>query len=124
MTRSTFVNALIGAAVTVVLSFIPLSPVLGGAVAGYLQGADGVRVGGISGAIAALPMVLAFVLFASVFTIVPEGSVGGFLALVGLLGLVAMAYSVLLSMLGGFLGVYVADYRREKRESAPVQGTA
>jgi hypothetical protein len=48
-------NALIGAVVTVVLPFVPFSPLLGGAVAGYLQERDGFRVGAPSGAIAAVP---------------------------------------------------------------------
>lgn len=37
---NTFFNALIGAIVSVVLGFIPFSPVLGGGIAGYLEGGD------------------------------------------------------------------------------------
>jgi ABC-type sugar transport system permease subunit len=124
MTRSSFTNALIGAVVSVVLSFIPFSPVIGGAVAGYLEGEDGVKVGGISGALAAIPMILVFVVGVSIFAIVPEGSAMGFLVIVGLVGLIALLYTVLLSALGGFVGVYLADYQRQKREESPVEGTA
>lgn len=35
--RNTVLNAAIGAAVSVVLTVLPFSPVLGGAVAGYLE---------------------------------------------------------------------------------------
>ncbi|MFB9804906.1 DUF5518 domain-containing protein [Haladaptatus pallidirubidus] len=58
-TDNTMVNALIGAVVTLVTSFIPFSPILGGAVAAYLSDADadsGVRIGFVSGAIATVPM--------------------------------------------------------------------
>lgn len=124
MTRSTFVNALIGAAVSVVLSVVPFSPVLGGGAAGYLEGRDGVRVGAISGAIAALPLILVFAMFLSVFMFVPEGGVTGVGVLLAVLTVVAMVYSVALSVLGGMAGVYLADHQRAKRESAVVEGTA
>lgn len=124
MTRSTFVNVLIGAAVSVVLSVVPFSPVLGGGAAGYLEGRDGVRVGAISGAIAALPLILVFAMFLSVFTFVPEGGVAGVGVLLAVLTVVAMVYSVALSVLGGMAGVYIADHQRAKRESAVVEGTA
>jgi hypothetical protein len=55
----TLVNAVLGAVVTVILSFLPLSPILGGLLAGYLQGgdrADGARVGALAGVIAMIPL--------------------------------------------------------------------
>ena len=121
---NTFVNALIGAVVSVVLAFIPLSPVLGGAVAGYLQGGDereGARIGGLSGAIAAIPLVLLAALVLAVVsfvTIAPDGVGGGALILgaffvLGLLFLVL--YTVGLGALGGILGVYVAERSEESR---------
>ncbi|MFC7007049.1 DUF5518 domain-containing protein [Halalkalicoccus salilacus] len=39
-TPNTPLNALIGGVIGVVLSFIPLSTVIGGTVAGYLEGGD------------------------------------------------------------------------------------
>lgn len=112
----TLANALIGGAVAIFLSFLPLSPVLGGAVAGYLQGGDrgdGARVGAIAGAVAFLPIVGIGVLVLGVGTFyVGSGSpfalgVGGLLLLL-LMGLVvAGLYTVGLGALGGWLGNYV-----------------
>ena len=112
--RSTLVNAFLGAVVSIVLAFLPFSPVLGGAVAGYLERRDGVRVGAISGAITALPLALVVVvavLFGSLFVIAPDPVVGGGILLVTavtLLGVTLVAlYTVVLSAVGGYLGVYV-----------------
>ena len=112
----TFVNALVGAVVTVVLSFTGFSPLLGGGVAGYLQRgerSDGIRVGALSGAIAAIPFLLLFGVFGSfVFTgsmMGPGMGVAGATALVFIFGFVfALAWSVALSAVGGYLGVYLA----------------
>lgn len=116
--RSSFLNAFIGAVVTVVLSVVPFSPVLGGAVAGYLEGRDGLRVGALSGAIASLPLLL--VLFAVAgFLAVPGGfGLRGALAvllMVVLAVLFAALYVVGLSAAGGLLGVYLAEDRADRR---------
>lgn len=111
----TFLNALIGAAVSVILSFLPFSPVLGGLVAGYLEGGsreDGLRVGAISGVVALIPVAGVLLLVAGVGSflllggIPPRAGAAGavFLLLVGLL---AALYTVGLSALGGWLGNYV-----------------
>ena len=118
---STLVNALIGAVATVVLSFIPFSPILGGGVAGYLQHGsrdDGVKVGAISGIIATIPVVLGVLLLVSIFAIVPTGMGAPRLALGGVvLALVvflfAGIYTVGLSAVGGYLGAYLAEDRVE-----------
>ena len=51
--RDTRINASLGAVATALLSgFVPLAPLLGGGIAGYLEGDkrdDGVRVGLLSG---------------------------------------------------------------------------
>ena len=114
--RSTLVNALLGAVVSVILAFLPFSPVLGGGVAGYLERRDGVRVGAVSGVITALPLALLLavvVVFGSIFVVVPDPVVGGgilFVTLVLLVGIVAVAlYTVVLSAVGGYLGVYVYE---------------
>lgn len=112
----TYMNAAIGAVVTVVLSFTGFSPLLGGAVAGYLQRgerSDGLRVGAISGAIAAVPFLVLFVLFGGfIFTGTMMGpGTGAPRAMVLLLvvGVVfALVWSVALSAAGGYLGVYLA----------------
>lgn len=119
-------NALLGAVVTIVLSFVPFSPVLGGGVAGFLQGTDrraGVRVGAVSGAIASVPILL--VIFAVAF-FVPVGvavaDVGiGLPVLVILILLtvlvLALVYGAGLSALGGYAGAVLAE--RRARDETP-----
>lgn len=108
---NTLLNALIGAAATVFLSFVPFSPVLGGAVAGYLQEGDGVRVGAISGVFAAIPLALIGLVFFLVAVGVAVGGPGGGTVWVVLVILIMLAflaaYTVGLSALGGVLGVYL-----------------
>lgn len=120
-------NAALGAVATVVLSFVPLSPVLGGALAGYLQEGEtgsSLRVGALSGAIAVIPMIGVLLLFGGIFALLPlgfaaaDGGLGipaGALSVVVLFALfvlfvVAVLYTVGLGALGGLLGGYV---RRE-----------
>lgn len=112
----TLINALIGGVASIVLSFIPLSPVLGGAIAGYLQGGsrnDGLRIGAYSGVVAALPLALFFVVFLLFFGAAildvggPGAGIGAFL-LFGIIALViAAVYTVGLGAAGGWLGNYV-----------------
>ena len=112
-TDNIYVNALIGAAVTVVLSFTGLSPLLGGAAAGYLERRDGGRVGALSGAFATLPM-LVFVLLAGVLLgVLGFGDVFSGLALLLLAALFVAVYTVALSTVGGVLGVYLAEEFRD-----------
>ncbi|WP_338740076.1 DUF5518 domain-containing protein [Haloplanus salilacus] len=120
MVSDSSLHALIGAVVTVVLSFIPFSPVLGGGVAAYLSEADaneGVRIGAISGVVASVPLLL-FGLFLflvlGVFTVSGPGGGGmafgvGGLFFVLVAGVIAVAYTVGLSALGGYLGAYLVD---------------
>ncbi|MDZ7851053.1 MAG: DUF5518 domain-containing protein [Halodesulfurarchaeum sp.] len=120
--RSPVLNAIIGGIAGVILSFIPLSPILGGAIAGYLQdgtGENGVKVGAGAGLVMLLPF-----LFIGFFLVMILGfggishtygmEFGATPFFVGLIGLFAIAltalYTVGLSALGGYLGVYV---RRE-----------
>lgn len=109
----TLLNAGIGAVVTIVTSFLPFSPVLGGAVAGYLQGGtrtEGAKIGGISGAISLLPMLFfGFVVMLFLFGAAPaEGGIAfAFLLLVA--GTFVVAYTIGLGALGGYVGVYVLE---------------
>ncbi|MEZ3166722.1 DUF5518 domain-containing protein [Halorubrum ejinorense] len=116
-TDNTLLNAVVGAVATAVLSFTGISPLLGGALAGYLQGSDtgdGLRVGAISGAIASIPvvglllLVLFFLPFLGLFGFpleagIAAGSVVVFGAVIVIGG---VAYTVGLSALGGLIGAY------------------
>ena len=113
--HDTLRNAVIGAVASIVLSFVPFSPVLGGAVAGYLQGgtrSDGLRVGAISGVLGLLvgaAFFLIVVLFLGIFAIGTNAPSS--LGIVGLLfllvaGAVSALYTIGLSALGGWLGNY------------------
>lgn len=108
---STAVNALIGAAVGIILSFVPLSTLLGGAVAGYLEGGeprDGMTVGAFAGGIMLIPIVLLGT-FALLFFL--GFGTGGSVVAFGFMAVFVLAigavYSVGLSAVGGYLGVYV-----------------
>lgn len=113
--RSQAMNALIGAAVTIVLAFIPFSSVLGGAVAGYLHGGalrDGVRVGALSGLFATVPMLVLFFFVGTIFTFGMMGmggpralAIGG--AFVVFVFLFSVIYLIGLSALGGAVGAAV-----------------
>ncbi|MCU4718307.1 DUF5518 domain-containing protein [Halapricum hydrolyticum] len=112
----TVLNAVIGAVVTVVTTFIPFSPVLGGAVAGYLQKEDSstaLKVGALSGAIAMLPFLLVVALLAGGLPFLPvffdvPGAFAGIVVVFVIFAILASAvYVVGLSALGGYLGWYV-----------------
>lgn len=109
-TPNTLMNALIGAAVSIVLAFLPFSTVLGGGVAGYLQGgeyADGAKVGALSGVFAAIPFAFLLV-FVGVFLLaVPVRFALALAVFAVTLLFVLSIYTVGLSALGGVLGVYV-----------------
>ncbi|MFC7131046.1 DUF5518 domain-containing protein [Haloferax chudinovii] len=118
--ESLLFSALVGAVASVVLSPLPGSTVLGGAVAGYLTGSDrelGVKSGAVSGLFVSLiGVVLGVVVlgFFSVFAIGvgPRGFGLGILgiAVVALFGLGALLlYTVGLGALGGYLGAYLHE---------------
>lgn len=108
--------AIVGGVVTIVTSFVPLSPVLGGAVSGYLRGGDGrggARVGAYAGLVAAIPFALLGLFVVGGFAVaVAELGLGGLGVFVGLAivfaMLVGVAYLVGLSALGGYVGVSFA----------------
>jgi hypothetical protein len=117
----TLLNALVGAVVSVVVSFVPFSPVLGGAVAGYLQAgdsSDGLRVGAVAGFLAGIPILVAALALAFVLgfvgfgamTMDPQAGAGTLLfAVFGVVAtLLGALYTVGLSAAGGWLGNYVA----------------
>lgn len=107
-------NAVIGAVVTIVLSFTGFSPLLGGGVAGYLQQASpkrGARVGAISGAIASIPIILLLVLGMVLFIGLPSalGIPGGVELVIILFVMFPLlfAWNIGLSAVGGYLGAYI-----------------
>ncbi|WP_435099337.1 DUF5518 domain-containing protein [Halarchaeum sp. P4] len=107
--RSPLLNALLGAVASVVLAFLPFSPVLGGALAGYLQGPDerdGLRVGALSGLIASVPILFVVLLAAVFLPFVPLEVAAVGIVLVVLVVFFVVAYTVLLSAVGGWLGAY------------------
>jgi Kef-type K+ transport system membrane component KefB len=112
-------NAVLGAAVTVVFSFTGFSPLLGGAVAGYLQRRDrreGARVGAISGALATIPFLLLVAVFFGAFGLLLRG--GGLLWMLVVLPLflvLVAAWNVGLGAAGGYLGVYVQEELQDER---------
>jgi len=122
---STTVNALIGGLAGIVLSFVPLSTVLGGIVAGYLEAGPGgkgvhastnagLTVGGIAGAIMLLPFLLFAYVGFSIVALSGSASLGGLFLVVFVL--VAL-YTVGAGMLGGVLGIIVRDEVENRPDS-------
>ncbi|WP_411965559.1 DUF5518 domain-containing protein [Haloferax sp. YSMS24] len=117
-----YLHALLGAVVTFFTAIIPFSPVIGGAVAGYLhaEGTDrGIRIGAVSGLMASLPLVAIFVLMFTVMSIgsFVTGEVAGpvfVMVMVGIVFLLVALYTVGLSAAGGYLGASYAASRAEK----------
>ena len=109
--------AIIGAVVTVLTSFVPFSPVVGGMTAGYLRGGEtraGVRVGAYAGVVAAFPAVV--VTLCVIGGLVGAGvelgfgSAGVFLGVALVLSVVVSGvYLVGLSAIGGYIGVLIAE---------------
>lgn len=120
--RSTLLNALVGAVVSVVLSFLPFSPLVGGAVAGYLERGDdetGLKVGALSGAIAAIPILLIFGIIFGGLTVAAlfEGEPAGGALFTGILlvvVLLVLLFVVGVSAVGGLVGAVL--YRRSQED--------
>ena len=109
----TLLNAGIGALVTIVTSFLPFSPILGGAVAGYLQAGDrreGAKVGGLSGALSLLPMLFfGFIVLVFLTGVGPTEGAVAFTFLFFVVGTLVFAYTIGLGALGWYIGVYVLE---------------
>ena len=115
----TLINAVIGAVVTIVLSFTGFSPILGGAVAGYLQREtrkSGAKVGALSGALSFLPFLFFGVLFFGIFLGGPMmaggmGVPGGPELLIIMFFFIPgfLLWSVGLGAVGGYLAVYLRE---------------
>jgi hypothetical protein len=108
-----WILGVVGAIVSIVLGFVPFSPVVGGAAAGYLdpnQDASGIGTGIFAGLFVLLPvLVVAFFSGVGLFVGLP-GEVAAVVAASFIIAiLVALAYSVGLSALGGYLGSWLRD---------------
>lgn len=115
----TWIHAIIGAAVTVILSVTGVAPVIGGIVAGYLEAGskdDGARVGALAGLLAAVPLAVLLLTAGSVIAAVipfvgfPEAAAGvaGIFVIVLVFGSMLVA-TVLLSALGGYAGAAIRN---------------
>lgn len=105
-------HGVIGGIVAIVLSFIPYSTVLGGAVAGYLEGGtlrDGAVVGAIAGIVALVPLTVVALFLLGVFGLFAglAGVAAGLLVVLVLA--VGLVYTVGLGVVGGVVGAYLAD---------------
>lgn len=110
MPNTTF-NALIGSLVTVAtVFFVPFSPVVGGGVAGFLEGGDtdsGLKVGTLSGLIAMIPLLLIVPLALFFIPVIGPRGAAGVLLLAAVAVVFIGAYTVGCSALGGALGSYL-----------------
>ncbi|WP_440771317.1 DUF5518 domain-containing protein [Natronorubrum sp. DTA28] len=104
-------NAVIGGAAGIVLSFVPGSTLLGGGIAGYLEGgepADGLRVGALAGLVMLVPFVF-FGFLASIFFLGVSGSAPGMGVMLVVFLVFGALYTVGLSVVGAVLGIYVKN---------------
>ncbi|ELZ55924.1 MULTISPECIES: DUF5518 domain-containing protein [Halorubrum] len=122
-TENTLLNAVVGAVASVLLSVTGIGPLLGGAVAGYLNDDGsgdtdgGLRVGALSGFIASIPIAaillvgLVLLPLLGFFPIPLELGLafGGVFVLGAIAVAGGVAYTVVLSALGGLLGVYLKE---------------
>ena len=109
---NTWVNVLVGAAITLGLSFTGFSPLLGGGVSGYLEASSpkrGAVVGALSGVIVTLPLLLIVMAGIGFFVAVPPTGLGGFEVALILVMIVPLFFLwfVALSAAGGYLGAYI-----------------
>jgi hypothetical protein len=104
-------NALLGAVATLLATpLLPLAPVLGGGLAGYLQRGDlvdGARIGAVAGALAAVPSFLAVWFVGAYLTLgaVHLSQFASALAVATFLGV--LGYYLALGGLGGALGAHL-----------------
>jgi len=126
---NTFPNAVVGAVASLVLVFLPFSPAVGGAAAGYLQRGttrDGAAAGAVAGLLVAFPLFLLIVLLAPVLLFAPAGVpsiptnavVFVFLSTVG-----TLAYAVGSATVGGAVGAYLGAVR-DATDDSTADGSA
>lgn len=122
--------AVVVAVVTVVFSFVPFSPVLGGALAGYLERAESERTVSVGTLAALLPflpvlVILAFVLGGVVAGLLAVGQAGEAIVVGAALlftVLLVVTIGAALGALGGYLGGRIADRRAMSGDKTAVRG--
>ncbi|WP_259533135.1 DUF5518 domain-containing protein [Halalkaliarchaeum sp. AArc-CO] len=123
MNGDTLINALIGAVVTIVTSFVPFSPILGGGVAAWLENGDrtdGTKVGALSGALISL-LLLPLLFVGLVLAPIDFGFTFVIMLFVVTFG---AAYLIGFGALGGYLGAYIRDeHEGSNSGSAGTQST-
>ncbi|MFP4590181.1 MAG: DUF5518 domain-containing protein [Halobacteriales archaeon] len=113
VSSSLVADAVAGAVATVATSFIPLSAIIGGGVAGYLHGGsrlDGAKAGALSGVLLALAGVfLGGMLLLGLTTADVRADINIVVFIVVLSLLVSIVFNLVLSAVGGYIGVYLAE---------------
>lgn len=103
-----WILGVVGAMVGTLLSFVPLSPLIGGAVAGYLdpdESASGLGNGAIAGLLGMLPVVVWSGITGIGVVMNLDGELTGLAAILGAVFLVfTLIYFIGLSALGGYIG--------------------
>lgn len=119
--RTELRNAVVGAVVTIVLSFTGFSALLGGGIAGYLQRDPpkrGARVGAISGGIAVLPillvLVLGFVLYLGNPSVLGVGGGQNLVIILFVMFPLLFGWIIGLSTVGGYIGAYLRSESRSR----------
>ncbi|MEF8779367.1 MAG: DUF5518 domain-containing protein [Haloferacaceae archaeon] len=117
MDSDTLVNAIVGAVVTIVTSFVPFSPILGGGVAAWLEKTDrteGAKIGALSGALISI-LLLPLLFFGLVVATIDLGFTFVIMLFVVTMG---AAYLIGFGALGGYLGAYLREEREGKAVSS------
>lgn len=114
--RSTpnWILGVVGALIGSLLSFIPLSPILGGAAAGYLNPnpeTRGLGIGILAGVFGSLPLFVV-IIFASIGLIVsvPSETATAVVTVVSVALFLILPYFVGLSAIGGYLGGWLRNF--------------
>ena len=103
-----WILGVVGAISNTVLSFIPFSPILGGAAASYLstdREATGIAAGAFAGLFTIVPALVALAFVGvGLFTGLPGSTAAAAIAVLVVAGLFGLAWVVGLSALGGYIG--------------------
>lgn len=108
----------LGAVVAAIGSFIPLSPLLGGAVSGYITGTPNnrspVKSGALAGLFALIPIgiigLFSAIGFSNGFAAVGDGELSGFTAIViAITSGISLLVGIVLAAIGGYVGNWIRE---------------